>query len=400
MFMKRLKEYRKSGDLSDLTVEVDKQLFRLHKLIMASSSEYFSCLVRSEMADSNNVSLLELPGGEHSMELVADFCYEIPIRHKLTVENIGHMVCASHYLQIDSLQAECLQVLATLASESVSNCCRILSNCKDVEPTAKEIGVIDCCVQTLLHCWIGPMPFIQENGFDHENTSAIVQSWANELRHVPFPIIVTIIEKQSIDFLANLTSNKTLLELPVGLTDQLLSLQSSEYCLSPSEFLSLYRSSSSIPRTSYDAVYQAVEKLIERYGMTLESNTMIQEIDFKKLSLEALERAAGNGYIPQQVVMKATLSICKDQRKQLEKSQQLNTSLQQQLTESEDFYNTIRRQLKKSEKLNKKLKRELKDSEDCNKHIEKQLNSCQKEYKTLLSKTSHFKEAFFPYQQY
>jgi hypothetical protein len=350
MFMKRLKEYRKSGDLSDLTVEVDKQLFRLHKLIMASSSEYFSCLVRSEMADSNHVSLLGLPGGEHSMELVADFCYEIPIRHKLTVENIGHMVCASHYLQIDSLQAECLQILASFASESLSNCCRIISNCKDVEPTAKEIGVIDCCVQTLLQCWIGPLPLLQENGFVHENTSVIVQSWANELRHVPFPIIVTIIEKQSIDFLAYLTSNKKLLELPVELTDQLLSLQSSEYCLSPSEFLSLYSSSSSIPRTSYDAVFQALEKLIERYGMTSASSTMIQEIDFTKLSLEALERASGNVCIPQQVVMKATLSICNDQRKQLETSQQLNNSLRQQLKELEACHTTLQQQSDDSKK--------------------------------------------------
>jgi hypothetical protein len=400
MLTKRLKECRKSGDLSDLTVEVGKHVFRLHKLVMALSSEYFNCLVRSEMADSNHVSLLELPGGEQSMDLVADYCYEIPIRLKLTVDNIGHMVCASHYLQIQSLQKYCLEVLADFVKKSLSNCCRIISNCKDVEPTAKETGVIDCCVKYLNQFWIGPMQFVTPKGSLPVNTSVIVQSWAKELRHVPFPLIVTIIEKQSIDFLAYLTSNKKLLELPVELTDQLLSLQSSEYCLSPSEFLSLYSSSSSIPRTSYDAVFQALEKLIERYGMTSASSTMIQEIDFTKLSLEALERASGNVCIPQQVVMKATLSICKDQRKQLEKSQQLNTSLQQQLTESEDFYNTIRRQLKKSEKLNKKLKRELKDSEDCNKHIEKQLNSCQKEYKTLLSKTSHFKEAFFPYQQY
>jgi hypothetical protein len=72
MFTQHLKEYRESGFLSDLTVEVGKQRFRLHKLVMASSSKYFCGLVQSEMSDSNHVSIPELPGGEQSMELVAD----------------------------------------------------------------------------------------------------------------------------------------------------------------------------------------------------------------------------------------------------------------------------------------------------------------------------------------
>lgn len=350
MLTKRLKECRKSGDLSDLTAEVGKHVFRLHKLVMALSSEYFNCLVRSEMADSNHVSLLELPGGEQSMDLVADYCYDIPIRLKLTVDNIGHMVCASHYLQIQSLQKYCLEVLADFVKKSLSNCCRILSNCKDVEPTAKETGVIDCCVKYLNQFWIGPMQFVKPKGSLPVNTSVIVQSWAKELRHVPVPLIVTIIEKQSTDFLAKFKSNEQYSELPVELTDQLLNLQSPEYCLSPSDFLSLYNASSSIPRTSYDAVFQALEKLIKTYGDTMASRTMIQEIDFSKLSLEALERASDNICISQPVVMKATLSICNDQRKQLETSQQLNNSLQQQLKELEACHTTLQQQSDVSKK--------------------------------------------------
>jgi hypothetical protein len=302
------------------------------------------------MADSNHVSLLELPGGEQSMDLVADYCYEIPIRLKLTVDNIGHMVCASHYLQIQSLQKYCLEVLADFVKKSLSNCCRIISNCKDVEPTAKETGVIDCCVKYLNQFWIGPMQFVTPKGSLPVNTSVIVQSWAKELRHVPFPLIVTIIEKQSTDFLAKFKSNEQYSELPLELTDQLLNLQSPEYCLSPSEFLSLYNASSSIPRTSYDAVFQALEKLIKTYGDTMASRTMIQEIDFSKLSLEALERASDNICISQPVVMKATLSICNDQRKQLETSQQLNNSLRQQLKELEACHTTLQQQSDDSKK--------------------------------------------------
>jgi hypothetical protein len=211
------------------------------------------------------------------MELVADFCYEMNITNKLTVENVGHMVCASHYLQIASLEVQCLQTLASIARKSLSNCCKILSKCEDVQPTAEASGVIDCCVKTLLQCWIGPKP-CKEITFDYKKISDIVKIWANELRHVPFSSIVNIIEKQANEFLATPLRNPKLLEIPLELTDQLLCLWTTELCLSPSDFLSLYRSCSKIPRPSYDAVFIALEKLIESNGMTSATSAMIQEI--------------------------------------------------------------------------------------------------------------------------
>jgi hypothetical protein len=327
MFTQHLKEYRESGFLSDLTVEVGKQRFRLHKLVMASSSKYFCGLVQSEMSDSNHVSIPELPGGEQSMELVADFCYEKNITNKLNVENIGHLICASHYLQIGSLEVQCLKTLELIARESFSNCCKILSKCEDVQPTAETTGVIDCCVKTLLQCWIGRKPCRVIN-FEYKKISDIVKIWANELRHVPFSSIVNIMEKQSREFLATQLTNPKLLEIPLELTDQLLWLLTTEHCLSPSDFLSLYRSSSKIPRPSYDAVFKALESLLQFNGMTTATSAMIQEIDFTKLSQQALERASDNSCIPQHVVLKATLSICNDLRKQLKDCKE---QLQEQL---------------------------------------------------------------------
>jgi hypothetical protein len=117
-------------------------------------------------------------------------------------------------------------------------------------------------------------------------------------------------EKQSREFLATQLTNPKLLEIPLELTDQLLWLLTTEHCLSPSDFLSLYRSS------------------FQFNGMTTATSAMIQEIDFTKLSQQALERASDNSCIPQHVVLKATLSICNDLRKQLKDCKE---QLQEQL---------------------------------------------------------------------
>jgi hypothetical protein len=58
---------------------------------------------------------------------------------------------------------------------------------------------------------------------------------------------------------------------------------------------------------------------------------MIQEIDFTKLSQQALERASVNSCIPLEVVVKATLSICNDLRKQLNECEDCKKQLQEQL---------------------------------------------------------------------
>ena len=76
------------------------------------------------MSDANHVPLHDLPGGEETMELVADFCYDLPVKDRLTVKNIGHVMCALHYLQMKSFTSECLSKLNQIAGESLVNCCQ------------------------------------------------------------------------------------------------------------------------------------------------------------------------------------------------------------------------------------------------------------------------------------
>ena len=92
--------------------------------------------------------------------------------------------------------------------------------------------------------------------------------------------------------------------------------------------MSLFEASSS-HRESFDVAFQALETLIASNGTqeTTPSDqdilAMVQLIDFTKLGQEALERASGNKCIPQEIVMKAALTVCRELRSQRSQQMQL-----------------------------------------------------------------------------
>ncbi|CAL8084551.1 unnamed protein product [Calicophoron daubneyi] len=65
------KQLRETGELSDFTVYVGKQRFKLHKFPLYTKSEYFK-----EAATSSPVcELSDFPGGPKNFAIIADFCY-------------------------------------------------------------------------------------------------------------------------------------------------------------------------------------------------------------------------------------------------------------------------------------------------------------------------------------
>jgi hypothetical protein len=351
MYGPALQEFRKSEKFSDVTVKVRKQTFQLHRMVLVSKSQYFLKRFESATGHFSTFDLDKLPGGDSCMELVADFCYDFPISHKLTVWNICHMVCASKFLEINSLEKECFNTLALLADKSLSNCCNILQTCSEVEKFPGESAVIDCCVQKLLRNWMGPTAILRKKFNERNSRSEIVQPWVSKLCHVPLSLIANIIEIQSSQY-RSVIKDDEMLQLPLDLTDQLLILRTSENSMSPSEFLLLYRSSFSIQRTSYDTVFQALEMLLERNTSTPITDEIIQKVDFTKLSLHALRRAEKNPCIPDDVVLKATLSMCDELqkstdiiRKQLKESEEEREVMQREMNNWKTKYQTVQRQL-------------------------------------------------------
>ena len=374
-------QLRSSGEFSDLTVEVGSRKFSLHKFPMLGCSEYFRGLVKSGMSDSYSVKLNKLPGGEAAMELIADFCYGLPIL--LTLENISDVMCASIYLQVENLTTMCKSELNQLLEESRSNCFAMLSHCIDTKRSAEleAAGVTNMCTNAIvehLKCsipgsnpgtMIGKMsrsiPLGSAISLDTSTTGTMIRrsmplgsaipsttwrksawletetiaGWVDDMSRFPVKWIAYIMEKLS-------DAHREWDELPTKLTDHFLNHTATHGSMSGKEFILLLRASLSAPRKSYDLVFEALEKMMVAKtdcqtspvtseeicqptlvaGSASDSSDRLSDsdirnilecIDFSRLSQEALERAAQNKRIPHELMMKKVLSACSQLRTQL-----------------------------------------------------------------------------------
>ncbi|KAF8571840.1 hypothetical protein P879_01069 [Paragonimus westermani] len=95
------KKYRDSGELSDFTVYVGKDRFKLHKFPLYTRSEYFK-----EIAPSNPVcELTDFPGGSGVFSLVADFCYGKAIQINAT--NVVYLNAGAETLRMNGKENLC-----------------------------------------------------------------------------------------------------------------------------------------------------------------------------------------------------------------------------------------------------------------------------------------------------
>jgi hypothetical protein len=96
-------EYRNSGELSDLTVEVGNEQFHLHKFPLFVRSNYFKNL--ASLRDHNDseaiptVKLNPFPGGAKTFATIADYCYNKPV--DLDKDNIMSVRLAAEYLEMN-----------------------------------------------------------------------------------------------------------------------------------------------------------------------------------------------------------------------------------------------------------------------------------------------------------
>jgi hypothetical protein len=153
-------KFRESGDLSDLTVTVDEQVFKLHKFPLYAKSEYFCKLAHS--ADVKKVELVGFPGGPEIFSIVADFCYNMKI--DLTKNNIVQVRCASEFLQMKG-EGNLIDmagkffndtITSTKMSRSTSCIASLLLYASAVGELANVSGIVDVCCEALIDCWLKP----------------------------------------------------------------------------------------------------------------------------------------------------------------------------------------------------------------------------------------------------
>lgn len=153
-------KFRQSGDLSDLTVNVNEQIFKLHKFPLYAKSEYFCKLAHS--ADVKKVELVGFPGGPDIFSTVADFCYNMKV--ELTKNNIVQVRCAAEFLQMKG-EGNLIDmadkffndtITSTKMSRSTSCIASLLLFASTVGELANVSGIVDVCCEALIECWLKP----------------------------------------------------------------------------------------------------------------------------------------------------------------------------------------------------------------------------------------------------
>lgn len=151
--------FARSNSPTDLIVQVGDSTFHLHKLAMASRSEYLNRLVfqrgtnRESVGDSLIIQLKNLPGGKKSFELVVKFCYGR--KFDITAANIAPLYCAAHFLEMSedleqgNLISKTESFLTFLILSSWKNTFRILKTTESISPWAKDLQIVKRCSEAI-----------------------------------------------------------------------------------------------------------------------------------------------------------------------------------------------------------------------------------------------------------
>ncbi|KAI4329754.1 hypothetical protein MLD38_028102 [Melastoma candidum] len=140
---------------SDLTVEVGKSTFSLHKFPLVSRSGRILKLL-AEPRDPRVMSRINLgnvPGGPEAFELAAKFCYGINV--EFTLLNVAMCCCAARYLEMTEEIAErnllaCAEAyLKDYVTPSISSSIAVLHRCESVLPTAEEMNLVSRLVNAI-----------------------------------------------------------------------------------------------------------------------------------------------------------------------------------------------------------------------------------------------------------
>lgn len=94
-------KFRRTGELSDITVIVDKSEFKLHKFPLFTNSDYF----KKELTSGSAPNVIRLdnnfPGGVEIFNQIADYFYSIPI--SIDRKNIVPLRSAACFIECDAL---------------------------------------------------------------------------------------------------------------------------------------------------------------------------------------------------------------------------------------------------------------------------------------------------------
>lgn len=155
-------KFRTTGDLSDITVIIEGEEFKLHKFPLYAKSDFFCKLAKNTSNESGRVEITDFPGGRAVFGLVADFCYNMKI--DTTKDNIVALRCAAELLQMSGtanlieISDKFIQDTITTAKMSRSGniVASMIKSCVSMSSLAEPCGIIALCTDALVECWLKP----------------------------------------------------------------------------------------------------------------------------------------------------------------------------------------------------------------------------------------------------
>ncbi|KAI3980045.1 hypothetical protein MKX01_042699 [Papaver californicum] len=143
---------------SDLIINVEGNIFHLHKVPMVAKSVYINKLVFERRNNGGTNSILSinienLPGGSLMLELIVRFCYGLPIN--LNVTNVAPLYCAAHFLDMneDFEQGNLISKTETFFSfiifSSWKHTIQILKSCETIPSSPKDLKLEKRCTESI-----------------------------------------------------------------------------------------------------------------------------------------------------------------------------------------------------------------------------------------------------------
>jgi exonuclease VII small subunit len=179
-------KFRRTGELSDITVIVDKKEFKLHTFPLFIKSDYFKKAVASSTTSAPYVIRLDndFPGGAETFDQLADYFYSIPIT--IDQKNIVPLRSAAAFIQCDTLATSLDKrfneiLLVARAKYDLAIPLLLLEQCVgEYQHWAKETHIVDKCLQSIVES-LSRGASLQLNKSDRDTLIRLPLEWMIEL---------------------------------------------------------------------------------------------------------------------------------------------------------------------------------------------------------------------------
>ncbi|XP_077968931.1 uncharacterized protein LOC144422877 [Styela clava] len=205
--------FKEKGFLCDFNINVGEKSFRVHRTVLAASSEYFEAMFSSNLKEVHDGHVNMKDVNQDGIAQCIEFMYKG--KADLRMENIQHILHASNLLRMVELTNLCFQFLEINISPvnclSVINLARMYDHC-DIKQQAEQVVIdnFESVISTEM------FPFITKSDLLHymrnqtyQTSWKAVVTWAKRKDNVDVSELVSI-EQYPFKFLL-----RTVLEEPI-----------------------------------------------------------------------------------------------------------------------------------------------------------------------------------------